>query len=324
MPRKNTREKDAPERERGKGPGPRPFWAGTIAFGLVNLPVSLFHATRSNRVALRMLDEDGTPLSRRYCCPKDNQTLGQDEIVRGYEVEKDRFVVITDEELDALAPEKSQEINLQQFVSLSEIDPTYFERAYFLAPERGASKAYRLLAKSMEDAQRAGIATAVMRGKEYLLAIIAEYGILRAEILRFHDELRTPADVGLPEAARADTARVRKLSKSITALAAEKPDEAQLADRYSHRLLERVQEKLEAGEDVVHAEEVPETEEDESSAEIVDLMEVLKRSLDQAPSGDEGTTPTKTELYRRARELGVPGRSNMNREELLEAVGETQ
>lgn len=114
--------------------------------------------------------------------------------MRGYEVEKDRFILVDDEELVALAPEKSQEIDLKRFVELSEIDPVYFERAYFLAPDRDAVKAYRLLARTMEEAGRAGIATFVMRGKEYLVAIIAEQGFLRAETLRFHDELRIPGD----------------------------------------------------------------------------------------------------------------------------------
>ena len=189
---------------------PRSFWSGTIAFGLVSIPVSLYVASRSGGISLRMVDEDGTPLRRRYFCSKDGEPLEADDIVRGYEVEKDRFVIVKDEELEALAPEKSREIDLKRFVPLAQIDPIWFERGYFLAPDKGAMKAYRLLANTMEQEGRAGIATFVMRGKEYLVAIIGQQGLLRAETLRFHDELRTPDDVGLPTLDKADAKRIRR------------------------------------------------------------------------------------------------------------------
>ena len=147
-----------------------------------------------------MVDAKGTLLRRQFFCEHDNQPLERDDIVRGYEIEKYHYVVVEDEELEALEPKKSREIDLKRFVPLSSINPIYFERAYFLVPDGDTTKAYRLLAKSMEDEQKAGIATFVMHGKDYLVAIIAEGGILRAETLRFHDELRTPEAIGLPAA----------------------------------------------------------------------------------------------------------------------------
>jgi DNA end-binding protein Ku len=330
---------------------PRSFWSGNIAFGLVSVPVHLFVATRPAGVSLRMVSEQGTPLSRRYFCSADDRPLGRDDIVRGYEVEKDRFVIVEDEELEALAPEKSQEIDLSRFVELSEIDPVYFERAYFLAPARGAVKAYRLLAKTMEETGRAGIATFVMRGKEYLIAIIAERGLLRAETLRFHDELRSPDDVGLPPLAPADAARVSAMNRAMDALAADKLNREALADRQSARLEELVQHKLETGTDVL-ATAAAEPEEPQG-AEVVDLMQVLKQSLQereerpapargatarQAPRAEPkathktrrrparaGKTPalekrSKNELYERARELDIPGRSGMSKEQLIAAI----
>lgn len=263
--------------------GPRPFWSGTISFGLVSLPVSLFVATRGKRVSLRMVDEQGNPLSRRYFCPKEERALDADEIVRGYEVERDRFVVIDDDELAALAPEKSQEIDLRRFVDLDEIDPIYFERAYFFAPDKGAVKAYRLLAKSMEDSRRAGIATFVMRGKEYLAAIIAESGLLRAQTLRFADELRSPAAIGLPDLQKPPASRVRDMERAIRAKAAKTLKRDQLEDRDSQRVVAYARKKLKAGKDVVAA---PVSDDDDAprdgqGAEAVDLMAALKQSLEQ-------------------------------------------
>lgn len=118
-----------------------------------------------------MVDAEGTPLARRYYCEKEARILTGSELIRGYEVERDDYVLVEDDELEALAPEKSQDIDLERFVGLDEIAPIYFERAYFLTPEGGATRAYRLLAGSMESASRAGIATFVMRGKQYLVAI---------------------------------------------------------------------------------------------------------------------------------------------------------
>ena len=263
--------------------GPRPFWSGTIVFGLVGIPVTLFGANRPGRISLRMVDENGTPLRRRFFAAGRERALGDDDVVRGYEIEKGRFVVVEDDELDRLAPEKSREIDLRRFVPLSEIDPIYFERAYFLAPERGAGKAYRLLAKTMEEQGRAGIATFVLRGKESLVAILAENGLLRAETLRFHDEVRTPEEVGLPEAGQAETRRVRAIEKAIAELEADELDREWLADSRRPRLLELARRKLESGEDVVAA--PPETEPDASEGgEVIDLMQALKRSLREGSS----------------------------------------
>src|SRR5690606_8881941 len=121
-----------------------------------------------------------------------------EEIVRGFDVGDGQYVVVTDEELEALAPDKSRDIDLRRFVPRHELPMANFERAHFMAPTSDSNKAYRLLTKTLEETNRIGIATFVMRGKEYLVAIIAEGGLLRAETLRFADEIRTPADIGLP------------------------------------------------------------------------------------------------------------------------------
>lgn len=269
----------------------RPFWSGTVAFGLLSLPVNLFVASRRDTLALRMLDEDGTPLSRRYVCSKDEEPLDSDELVRGIEVREDTFIEIEDDELEALAPEKSREINLRRFVPLKDIDPLYFEKAYFLVPEEGAQKAYRLLATSMQDTDRAGIATFVMRGKEYLVAIISERGILRAETLRFHDEIRSPADIGLPSTAKAEKKEVDRLIRAIETLGSDKLDLEALADDAKEKLEHLVEKKLEKNEDVKHPENLPHQE----TAQVIDLMQVLKRSLEQKPATSAAKPKTESE-----------------------------
>ncbi|CAN5287533.1 Ku protein [soil metagenome] len=309
----------------------RALWSGVITFGLVSVPVDLFPANRARSLSLRMIDEDGTPLSRRYFCPDENRPVDWDEIVRGFETEKDQYVVVTDEELEALEPEKSREIDLRRFVELSDVDPMYFERAYFLAPAGETVKAYRLLAEAMERAGRAGIATFVMRGKEYLVALIAESGLLRAETLRFHDELRSAADVGLPNGGRADPKLVRGMQQAMRKLASEDFDRDDLGDAYAQRLRWLVEKKLESGTGVVEAQEAVE-EEASGGAEIIDIMEILKQRLagreQAAGSGGKQRSRrtaalearSKEELYEQARKLKIPGRSSMTKQELARAI----
>lgn len=259
--------------------GLRSFWSGTISFGLVTVPVALYAATKPRGISLKMIGPDEAPVRRRYVCSKDETPLDADDIVRGYEIEKGKFVVVTDEELEAIEPRKSREIDLRLFVARDEIDPMYFQRAYFLVPSAGTNKAYRLLAEVMERENQAGIATFVMRAKEYLVAIIAENGILRAETLRFADELRTPQDVNLPEVAKTPAAEVKKFETAIGKLA-KKLDLHELLDDYAERLEKLVTEKERKKEDIVRAPEPPRDEEDEGGgAEVVDLLAVLSRSL---------------------------------------------
>ena len=252
----------------------RPFWSGRLSFGLVSIPVDLVPAQRTSHAALRMLDADGTPLARRYYCPSDEAEVDPDHIVRGYELDDGSVVVLSDEELEALAPEKSREIDLQRFVPRDAIDPLFFERSYFLAPREGSGKAYRLLASVMERSRRAGIATFVMRDKEYLVAIFAEGGLLRAETLRFHDEVRSPRDVGLPKPTPVDAKTIARMRRIIKGLAASDWDPSQLVDPHEplHDLARR---KLARKKDVITLRPAPERE----GGEIIDLMDVLRRSL---------------------------------------------
>lgn len=270
MPRSSRRSKTTDEEEQRGG---RPFWSGTLTFGLVSVPVDLYPGHRSNRTPLRMLGPDGTPLSRQYFSQKTGKDLDADEMIRGFEIDKDKFVVVTDEELERLAPDKSRDIDLRSFVPLQEIPPIYFDRSYFLVPSSGSEKAYRLLAETMEKDELAGIATFVMRGKEYLVAIFAQNGILRAETMRFADELRTPKDVALPEKKNVPAAAVKKF-ETIIKKQSGKLSLSSLKDERAEKLRKLVAKKRASKKNVVHV-EVPEREE----GKVVDLLEVLKKSL---------------------------------------------
>lgn len=221
-----------------------------------------------------MLGPEGEPLARRYYAEKTERDLDADEMVRGYEIEKGKYVLISDEELDRLAPDKSRDIDLKLFVDEKTIPPIYFDRGYFLTPGSGSEKAYRLLADTMEKGHQAGIATFVMRGREYLVAILADHGILRAQTMRFTDELRTPADVGLPKKVKPPKASVSKFEKLIASKSKQRVSSKELEDDQAERLLKLVKKKKLQRKNVVHVE--PREQEDNK---VVDLVQVLKRSL---------------------------------------------
>jgi DNA end-binding protein Ku len=256
----------------------RPVWSGSLSFGLVSVPVELYSAQRSGGVPMRMLSPDGIPLARQYVCPKDERPLDRDEIVRGYAVSKNRFVVVSDEELEALAPRRSRDIELRRFVDRREIDPAYFVRTYYLVPAGEQTKAYRLLAEIMEHQGCAGIASFVMRERAYPVAIFAESGILRAQTLRFADELRAPEALALPRAAKRDASRARAVAKAVAALERKELATRELRDEEPERLLALARKKRASGEDVV---EVPEDTEaaGEKGAEVIDLVALLKQRL---------------------------------------------
>jgi len=272
MPRR--RQPSVPDEESAARAG-RPLWSGTVSFGLVTIPVQLLSGVRHNRVTLRTLDPEGTPLTRRYACSADGTPLDAEHIVRGYEVEPGRFVVVDDDELAAIAPEKSRDIDVRQFVELSAIDPIFFDRPYFLVPSEGSNKAYRLLAETMEGAMRAAIATFVMRGKEYLVAIVSEDGLLRLETLRFLEELRSADYVGLPTPRAAEARDLRAIEQAMRRLYADDVEPADLVDERDRRLLEIIAEKDRSNRGVVEADAPPAP----GDAVVIDLMDKLKQSL---------------------------------------------
>lgn len=269
-----ARKRKKKESEDAEQKGARPFWSGTLTFGLVSVPVDLYPGNRSNRAPLRMLGPEDEPLARRYYSEKTGRDLDADDMVRGFEIDKDKFVVVTDEELERLAPEQSRDIDLRRFVDLDSVPPIYFDRSYFLAPTEGSEKAYRLLVDTMKASALAGIATFVMRGKEYLVAIFPENGILRAETMRFPDELRSPKEVGLPAPKVVPAATVKKFERLIAKHSARALPIKELKDEKTERLLKLIEKKRARHQDVVEVEE-----RDRDEGKVVDIMTALKKSL---------------------------------------------
>jgi len=221
-----------------------------------------------------MLSPDGVPLSRRYYSQKSDRALDDDDMVRGYEIEDGEYVVVTDDELERLEPKKTRDIDVRRFVDQDSIPPIYFERAYFLTPGGNSEKAYRLLAQTMENSGRAGIATFVMRGKEYLIAIFAENGLLRAETMRFADELRSPGEIGLPKAKKAPRQTVTRFEKLIASKSESSLSPKEMKDQETEQVLKLVKTKRSKRKDLVETDEAG-----EQKGTVVDIMDVLKKSI---------------------------------------------
>ena len=259
----------------------RSMWSGTITFGLVSIPVDLLSAVRPRQTAMKLVDKSGHALGREYRCSKEDKVLGNDELVRGYETDEGKMVVITDEEFESVAPEMSGDIELRGFVPLEQIPPMYFQKPYFLAPSGKSAKAYNLLTATMEKTGRVGVGSFVMRGHEYLVAIVSDNGVLRADTLRYTDEIRTPESIGLPKLKKPTAAKVTQFGKAIDALKETRLDMSELADLDAQALRELAESKQKKDEDVIHQRglEAADAEATEGSAKIIDLMEVLRKSL---------------------------------------------
>jgi DNA end-binding protein Ku len=219
-----------------------------------------------------MIGPEGEPLARKYYAEKTGRDLDADEMVRGYEIAKGKFVTVTEEELERLAPDKTRDIDLTLFVKKDSIPPVYFERGYYLTPAANSEKSYRLLAEAMKERDDAGLATFVMRGKEYPIAIFSDNGILRAETMRFPDEVRSAKQIGLPEKRKSSAAAVGKFETLIKRKGKRSfsPDK----DEETARLLKLVKQKQTKRGNVVEVEDKPRKENN-----VVDLVQILKKSL---------------------------------------------
>ena len=187
------------------------MWSGAISFGLVNVPVKLYSAVSKKTVRFNQLNaETGNRIQQKRVDPETGEEVGYDQIVKGYELTKDRYVVITPEELDALDPEKTRTVDIEDFVDLEEIDPVYYDHPYYLVPDKGAAKAYALLLGAMKEANKVAIARVVLRSKEQLVAIRPGGDVLMMETMLFHDEVVPSDDIDdLPDAKRAQGLRPR-------------------------------------------------------------------------------------------------------------------
>jgi DNA end-binding protein Ku len=282
--RKRNEAPEAEQEQESSSARVRSLWSGTITFGLVSIPVDLLSAVRPRQTAMKLVDKAGHPLGRQYHCSKEGKKVDYDDLVRGYQTEDGKMVVITDAEFESVAPEMSADIELRSFVPLEQIPPLYFQKPYFLAPAGKSAKAYNLLAATMEKTGRVAIGSFVMRGHEYLVAIVSDNGVLRADTLRYADEIRTPETIGLPQRGKVAAAKVTQFVKAIDELTRDQLDMSELQDREAEELQKFAESKQKHRDDVIHPtgaeEEDPEVA--TGGAKIIDLMEVLRNSLSKS------------------------------------------
>ncbi|HYX63320.1 MAG TPA: Ku protein [Burkholderiales bacterium] len=247
---------------------------------MVSIPVDLFAGVHPRQTSMRMVDAKGRPLGREYYSEKHDKGLEADELVRGYETDEGKLVIVTDEELESVAPELSRDIELRRFVPKEQIAPAYYNRPYFLAPAGGSAKAYHLLAQTLQETGRVGVGTFVMRGHQYLVAILSDGNVLRAETLRFAAEIRSPGDVGLPKRSKPAAKDVRAFEKAIDSLARDELDMDELSDRYAAALEDLAEKKEKMHQGVVDiAAAAPEDEAEEGGGKVIDLMALLKQRV---------------------------------------------
>jgi DNA end-binding protein Ku len=247
----------------------RPIWSGSISFGLVSVPVRMFSATESQELRFHFLDRrDLTPIGYDKVRKDTGESVSADEIVRGFEIEKGQYVPIEDEDLDRLDIELTHSIDILDFVSLEEIDPIYFRKAYYLLPQEGAEKPYRLLVRALDETGKVGIAKVVIRNKQHLAALRPHDGILVLETMYYADEIRQPESVdGSSRLQRAEVDMAKSLVENLSdSFRPEKYD-----DTYRKELLQLIRAKAKG-------KELPEPQE-ETEGEVVDLMEALRESV---------------------------------------------
>ena len=252
---------------------PHSLGSGTISFGLVSIPVRLYTAASPAGVSFNQLHGVcGSRIRQQTFCPKCNKTVERAELVRGYEFAKDQYVQVKDDELKALEGEASKIIDIAEFVPLSEVDPIYFEKTYYLGPDKGGEKAYRLLSDAMEKAGQVALAKYVMRGKESLVLIRAAQNGLMLHTMYFADEVRNFDEVNKCQSAKIKEGELDLALQLINGLATESFSPERYTDEYRHRVLGMINQKVEGQEVTVSEPAAP-------RAQVIDLMEALKESL---------------------------------------------
>jgi DNA end-binding protein Ku len=289
---------------------PRPIWNGSIAFGLVNVPVKLFTATSQQDVRFHQLRRsDASRIRQKRVSAVDGEEVPFDEIVKGYEISPDQYVVVEPDELASLDPKATQTIDIEEFVSLDEIDPIYYEHTYYLVPDKRAEKAYALLAAAMAESGKVAIARFVMRTKQYLAAVRPSGQVLVLSTMLFADEV-VPVDAldGLPDMEEIGVAdkELRMAEALIESLTAEKFEPEKFHDTYRQRVIELIEAKA-AGETLVAAPAA------DTSARVVDLMAALEASVKAAKerrvATADGPAPSKGVAKAAAKAAKAPARA---------------
>ncbi len=254
---------------------PKAIWKGSISFGLVSIPVKVYPAIREKIVKFRNLDKEGHPIRHKNWCPVCNKEIPNDEIKKGFEISKGKFIIIEKNDLEKLRLKTTKTLEIQEFVDISQIDPIFFETSYYLAPDRGSEKAYSLLTEALRLTNKAAIAKVVMRNKEYLVAIRAYKKGLVMHILHYIDEIKKMEEI--PELKNLVPVKEKELKLAealIEKLTERNVDLSKFKDTYVEELKRLIKAKLK-GKEIVIEERKPEKE-------VKGLMEALKASVEIA------------------------------------------
>jgi DNA end-binding protein Ku len=267
----------------------RAIWSGSISFGLLNVPVKLYSAVSKKSVSFRELREsDGSRIRHKRVAEADGKEVDYNDIVKGYEIAPEQYVVITKDELEELDPKKTRAIEIQDFVDLDDIDPIYFDHPYYLGPDKGAERAYGLLVKAMEDQRKVAVARFVLRNRESLAALRPMDGVLTMATMRFADEVVSPDEISevLGEDAEAPQKKELDMAKALIDSLTSDFDAGQYRDEYREELLALIERKAK-GESIVATEtEAPQP------TKAPDLMAALEESL-AAVKAEETTSKPK-------------------------------
>lgn len=309
---------------------PRSIWSGTISFGLVSIPVKLFTATASKTVHFHQLEEGtGERIERKRVSAGSGEEVDYDDIVKGYDLGDGRHVIVEPDELDSVDPGQQERIEIEDFVALADVDPIFFQKTYYVAPaDEASAKSYELLRATMHDTERVAIARFVMRTKQYLATVRPASNILMLQTMFFSDEVRDPSAIeemapldGDLEPTKRELSTAAQLVESLTA--DWNPDGYD--DTYRQRILDLVERKA-AGDEIVDDDDSG----DGDTADVIDLMAALEASVERVrgerrdSSGDADPADlgglTRDQLYERAREHDIAGRSKMSKDDLIHAI----
>ena len=267
----------------------RAIWKGSISFGLVNIPIALYPATRREEFKFRLLRKsDLSPVSYKRVAEKDGKEVPWDQIVKGYEYEKGKYVVLKDEDFERVDLEATQTVDIQDFVDQEEIDPIFFYKPYYLEPQKGGDKAYVLLRDALKDSGKVGIAKVVIKTREYLAGVKPEDGVLVLELMHFADELADPGKLHVPKKTEVGK-REMNMAKSLIDSMSSKWNPEKYRDDYREALMEVIEEKVEAGGKEI--EEKPKKA--RKPTKVIDLVSVLQKSLEQTGGKKKATAKSR-------------------------------
>src|SRR5665213_2468840 len=270
------------------------IWKGSISFGLVSIPVAVVNASRQEELKFRLLRAgDLSPVNYKRVAETDGKEVPWDQVVKGYEYEKGKFVVLKDEDFKRVDLEATDTIDIVDFVDLAEINPVYFHRPYYLEPQKGGGSAYNLLRQVLADTNKAGISKVIIRTRQHLAAVKANGNLLVLELMRFADELVSPGAYNLPES-RKSNARELGMASTLVKQMTEKWDPKRYTDDYRSALMKLIDKKRKSG-----GKELPESgPKMKRATNVIDLAQVLQQSLAEA-SGPKSKTKTKKPKSRR-------------------------